>query len=185
MRSWARTWAVAAIAVASVMTGAACTSRDVPTVTPGSATPTLQAPSLDARGLAEQRAVAAYRGMWQAFSKAGQTANAQDPDLSRYAADVALKTLVTGLEANKMQGLVSRGDVVLNPQVTALTPPAGLTEASIRDCADTTHAVRVKASGEPFTDTPGGHRLVIATAKDVGGGTWKVTGFAISGVGSC
>ena len=185
MRSWARTWVIASVAVASVMTAAACTSHTAPAGTPTSAAPTLRAPSLDARGLAEQKALDAYRGMWQAFSEAGQTANSQDPDLSRYADDVALRTLVTGLEANKSQGLVSRGDVVLNPQVTTLPPPASLTAVSIRDCADTTHAVRVKASGEPFTDTPGGHRLVIATAKDVGGGTWKVTSFAISGVGSC
>jgi len=146
--------------------------------------PTLNSPTPDARALAEQRALDAYRGMWQAYTAAGRAADPRHPDLPQFAADDALRALVTGLETNKRLGLVSRGDLVPHPQVTELTPVNAPTTAAIRDCLDTKAATRVKADGSPFTDTPGGNRNVTATVKSFNG-TWKVTSLVPLGVGTC
>jgi len=146
--------------------------------------PTLRAPTADARGVAEKRAVEAYRGMWRAFADAGAEGNPGHPDLPRFAEGAALRALVTGLQANKKQGLISRGDIVYSPKATAVAPVSAPTEVTIVDCADTSKATRVKASGAPFQDTPGGRRLIRATAKG-NDEVWKVTTFAANKVGSC
>ena len=149
-----------------------------------SSSPTLQAPTADARDVAEKRAVEAYRGMWRAFADAGAAGNPEHPDLPRFAEGTALRALVSGLQANKKQGLISRGDIVYSPRVTAVTSVSAPTEVTIVDCADTSKAKRVKASGAPFQDAPGGRRLIRATVRG-GDDAWNVTTFAVNEVGSC
>lgn len=149
-----------------------------------SATPSLRAPSADARTSAEQAAVTAYRGMWAAFVSAGRVADPKHPDLARYAADDALRALVAAIESNKKDRLIAKGDIVANPRVTELTPANAPQQASVRDCLDTTNASLVKADGSPYQDTPGGRRIVTATVKKLGA-TWKVISFVPLEVGSC
>lgn len=128
-------------------------------------------------------ALAAYRSMWKAYIDAGRTTDPQDDEIvARYADGDALKALQAGLEANRRDGLVIKGDVTTNPSATKQTPEA----VDVLDCLDTTASTRVKASpgGAAFTDTPGGRRKVTATVKTVGG-TWKVISFVPYGVGTC
>ncbi len=157
-----------------------------PSGPPSLSAPSPAATSLDPRSAAEQAALAAYRGMWQAFTAAGRTTNPHYDDLARFADGDAFNVLVAGLESNKKQGLITKGDLVPNPQVTQMTPADSPDTASIRDCLDTTQATRVKATpgGSPFVDTPGGRRLVTATAKNIGG-TWKVISVVPMAVGTC
>jgi hypothetical protein len=124
--------------------------------------------------------------MWQAYTRAGRTTDPQYTELARYAHSDALAALRAGLEGNRRQGLITKGDLVPHPSITALTPAGKPDTASIRDCLDTSHATRVKASpgGSPFADTPGGRRLVTATAKTLDG-TWKVVSFVPLDVGTC
>ncbi len=124
--------------------------------------------------------------MWQAYTDSGRTTNPQYTELARYADGDALAALRAGLENDKQQGLIFKGDVVTSPQVTELNPADVPDTASIRDCLDTSGATRVKASpgGSPFTDTPGGRRRVTATAKNLNG-TWKVVSFVPLAVGTC
>jgi hypothetical protein len=175
------TLALGALWVSSV----GCTSKaDNPGSPP--TRPTLQAPSANASSSTPEQAVlAAYRGMWQAYVDAGRTTDPQYTDLDKYATGDARSALVAGLEQNKKQGLLTKGDVAMSPQVTALTPQTSSPDtASIKDCLDTSKATRVKADGSPFTDTPGGRRSVTATAKNVDG-VWKVTVVVPLGVGTC
>jgi len=178
-----------ACAVVLVVMGG-CTSTpgasNGPSRPPSLSAPSPVASSLDPRAAAEQNALAAYRGMWQAFTVAGRTTNPQYTDLARYATGDAFNVLVAGLESNKKQGLITKGDLAPNPQVTQLTPADVPDTASIRDCLDTSQATRVKATpgGSPFVDTPGGRRLVVATAKNIGG-AWKVISVVPMAVGTC
>jgi hypothetical protein len=167
----------------SSMTGCADDGRPSSTASP-SPSPSMRAPTADARDIAETRAVEAYRGMWRAFADAGAAGNPEHPDLPRFADEAALRVLVSGLQANKKQGLVSRGDIVYSPKVTAVAPVSAPTEVTIVDCADTSKAKRVKTSGAPFQDAPGGRRLIRATVRG-GDDAWKVTTFAVNEVGSC
>ncbi len=185
MRSWARPLVVAVIAAASVMAVASCSSHPSSAGTPTSAVPTLQAPSLDARGLAEQQALEAYRGMWKAYVAATRTADPDSADLRRYTSADALTALATGLQSIKSRGLLGKGDVVLAPRAVSALPAGNPTEVKISDCVDSSATSLYKASGEPYTDTPGGRRAMDATVQDVGGATWKVTGFALRAVGTC
>ncbi|MGC4900549.1 hypothetical protein ACPXB5_28895 [Micromonospora arida] len=134
----------------------------------------------------EDLALGAYRSMWAAYDDAGLTSNPDHPELAKFAAGDALKVLRSGLESDRREGLVGQGEVVVNPSIQSLTPAAAPTQAKVRDCADTSGATRVRATpnGTPFTDSPGGRRLVNATVSMVGE-SWKVTSFGVQGVGSC
>ena len=189
MRRTARTVTlVVAVAAASILV--ACANAEEPLValpsvttsTPSeSPTPT---PSTSPTGTPEQQVLDAYLGMQHAFLKAGQTANPEHPDLSRYAAGTALVRLRDGLTSMRNQGLRSRGEAVFRPEVESLAPPNAPTKARVRDCMDTSKTERYKANGDPFTDSPGGLRLVIADLERVDG-AWKITGLGVHKVGSC
>jgi hypothetical protein len=142
--------------------------------------------SADPVTAAEEAALAAYEGMWRAFSAASQAADPEHPDLSRFAEGDALALLVSGLEANRREGLVSEGgEVLLYPEVASAEPVDAPVEVEIRDCADTSQTRRVRPSGPPFTDEPGGWRQVAATVRLVEPQVWKVTDLTVQEVGSC
>lgn len=144
------------------------------------------ATSADPITAAEDAALVAYEGMWRAFSAASQAADPEYADLSRFAADDALELLVSGLEANRREGLVSEGgEVLLYPEVVSAEPADAPDEVEIRDCADTSQTRRVRPSGPPFTDEPGGWRQVTATVRLVEPQVWKVTDLTVQEVGSC
>jgi hypothetical protein len=134
---------------------------------------------------ARDQGIAAYRGMWTAYQRAAEVANPDDPDLATYAADGALQTLTNGLKSIKDRDLVAKGDIVLNPRVTALEPADKPTTIEITDCADDSKSLLYRKSGELYNGKPGGRRLTIATAKDIGGGVWKVVSFGARDVGTC
>ena len=189
MRRTARTVAlVVAVAAASILT--ACANAEEPLValpsvttsTPSeSPTPT---PSISPTGTPQQQILDAYLGMQHAFAKASQTANPEDPELSRYAADTALIRLRDGLMAMRSKGLRARGETVYHPKVESLEPAGAPRKARVRDCMDTSKTEAYKANGDPYTDTPGGLRLAVADLEIVNG-TWKVTGLGVHKVGSC
>jgi hypothetical protein len=150
-----------------------------------STAPSLSAPPQSARGTADEQALAAYKGMWQAYAKAGLTANPDDPDLARYAAGKALKTLQKGLTGYRDKSQVLKGDLVTNPQASGASPDADPTSVTITDCLDTTNFLVYKGSGELANDTPGGRRSTKATVTNVGADGWKVTSFGVQAVNTC
>jgi hypothetical protein len=155
---------------------------------PGGSTttaPSVSAPVRDARGTAEELALDAYRGMWRAYAKAGLAANPDDPELARYAADQALKTLTDGLKSIKSRGEVLKGEYGSSPQVVGASPAAQPASVQISDCLDGTNFLTYKATGELADDEPGGRRSTTATVTNFGADGWKVAGFAIQKVGTC
>ncbi len=176
------------IALAVAATGTACTSTaEQPVALPSSTTTPVQATSTTSpsqTATPEQQVVDAYLSMQKAFDKAGQTSNPDDPDLPKYAAGAALTLLRNGLRSMRGKGLIAKGETINHPKVESLTPPDAPRAARIRDCMDTRDDVAYKANGEPYKDTPGGFRLVIADMERIDG-FWKVTGMGVHGVGSC
>jgi hypothetical protein len=118
--------------------------------------------------------------MWAAFADAAKTSDPDAPDIRKYASDNALKLIVGGLVMNRSQGKVVKGDVVLNPKATVVSP----TEETILDCVDATRWLEYKTSGELWDNKPGGKHKTIATVKNVDG-TWKVSSFNLEGMGTC
>lgn len=150
-----------------------------------SPTPSLSAPPQSARGTAEQQALAAYQGMWRAYAKAGLTADPDDPDLGRYAADTALQTLQKGLKGYRDKAQVLKGDLVTNPQVSGASPDADPTSVTITDCVDDTKFLVYKRAGGLANDAPGGRRSTKATVTNVDADGWKVTSFGVQAVNTC
>ncbi|MFJ6199108.1 hypothetical protein [Micromonospora sp. NPDC092111] len=133
----------------------------------------------------EEAAVTAYRGMWQAYAKAGLTANPQEPDLARFATGAALSLLTTGLAKLREDGEVIKGQPRSSPRVVAPKPSPAPEAISVLDCLNTTDFLTYKASsGALADDTPGGNRAVRATVIRVGD-VWKVSTFAAQAVGTC
>jgi len=174
------------LSVAATLT--ACTDPEEPPITLPSATSSSSAPSPTASVTStttpHQRILDAYLGMQRAFLKASETANPDDPELPRYTAGTALKRLRDGLTSMRQQGLRGRGEAIFQPKVESFQPADAPTKARVRDCMDTSKTQRYKANGDPYKDTPGGLRLVIADLERVDG-AWKVTGLGVHEVGSC
>lgn len=188
-RGTVRRWlAVPAGVLAVVLVLAGCSSEDnAEPGGPSESVPSLHAPTTatgDPVVEAEQAALVAYRGMWDAYLAALSVPDPQHPDLGRFAAEDALRVLVGGVESAEREGLAGRGEVELDPVVEELTPADTPTSAEIVDCADTSRTELYRVDGEPYKDTPGGLRRAEAKVRDVGG-MWKVIGFALYEVGSC
>lgn len=169
----------ALVLITSWLTLAGCTSDDPgskPSTAPLSAGPGASASNTGA----EDAAVAAYREMWAAFAEAAKTSDPDAPDIRKYASDNALKLIVGGLVTNRSQGKVVKGDLVLNPKATVVSPA----EETILDCVDATHWLEYKANGELWDNKPGGKHRTTATVKNVDG-TWKVSSFNLEGTGTC
>ncbi|MDG4795003.1 hypothetical protein [Micromonospora sp. WMMD1082] len=133
---------------------------------------------------ADEAALRAYRGMWQAYAEAGVTADAQYPDLPRYATGRALSTLQTGLTRLREDGNVIKGAYRSDPQVLVTTPATLPAAATVTDCLDTTEFLTYTAAGALVDDIPGGRRAVRATVTRDGDG-WKVSSFGVQAVGTC
>jgi hypothetical protein len=181
-------WAVPLAALAAALGLAGCGSSTA-TKTAPSPTISLQAPSstpANPDAAAVQDAVAAYRGMWDAYLLVLAAPDPDSPELARYAAGNALKTLSDGVRDVRDQGLKGEGKFVLSPQVTEIAPATSPTKIGIRDCVNTAESRIVRASpGPTYSDKPGGRRMCIATVERQGDGAWKVTSFGLHEVGSC
>lgn len=136
--------------------------------------------------LASQRAVEAYLGMWRSMARAARTSDARSPLLSAYATGDALLTISRGLYADHQNGLVTKGEPKNEPRVSTIEPRDNPTTVGIVDCGDSTHWLKYRAdTGGLADDGPGGRRAITATVERQADSTWRVSGFAIEGVGTC
>jgi hypothetical protein len=161
---------------------ASATATTTPPARPSSAAPTTPASPVDQ---ARQAALAAYRGMWHDFVVAGTTSDWQSASLGQYATGIALTTLSRGLYADHYNGLVTKGEPVLNPTVSSLDPATAPRKIIVTDCGDSTHWLKYRADNGQLDDTPGGRRLINAIVEKQADGSWKVTDFGVHDVGSC
>lgn len=147
--------------------------------------PSLRAPSQDASSTADARAIAAYRGMWNAYAAAGEVADPTHGDLAQYATGDALESLTGALDGYRRKEQVMKGRPVMNPRVASRSPGNPIRQVEVEDCADSTHWLVYDKSGALADDEPGGRRSIGATVKDTGGGVWKVSLFGVREVGTC
>lgn len=132
-----------------------------------------------------QDALAAYEGMWQAFSVASETADWQSPNLARFASGLALSQLVENLQANEVRGIETRGTFVTSPRVTSAEPPGNPDVVRLLDCGDDSGTMRVRAEdGTPIEGSTGGRHRIDAEVRLVDG-LWTVVDFRLRETGSC
>lgn len=172
---------VTGLAVALLCSG--CTSNGQARHTPSGAAPTAS-PSEDPAAQARAAAIEAYKGMWDAFAEAGETADQKSPKIRRYATGNARTRIVAALLGYRDQGVVTRGRLEMSPEVKSLNPASSPSSAEVVDCADSTGWVKQDAkSGRPIKE-PAGKRKITATVV-VDDGAWKVSDFKAEEIGSC
>lgn len=133
---------------------------------------------------AEAAALAAYRAMWADMVIAARTSDYQSPILAEHASGNALALLIHGLAVNRQEGIVSRGQPTMDPQVLSMSPAAGPTQVDIVDCFDDAHWLNYKVSGGLQNNVPGGRHHTTATVVDTAG-VWKVTELQVGAAGTC
>lgn len=159
-------------------------ATEPPTARPAPSTPTAVSRSVPASARPREAALAAYRGMWGAFAAAARSSNAADPVLARYASGGALRLLRKSLRADRAQGVVTRGRLVLNPRVTKVGPEKRPRRVWVRDCADASHWLRYeRASGRRTGGKAGRHHAEALV--ELSGGRWRVSAFFVEKAGTC
>jgi hypothetical protein len=177
-----RSCLMAALAIGVAFAATSCDSGGEQT--PPAPGPTSASPTPDASAVAEGEAVAAYRGMWDAFVAAAVTSDPDAPEIRQHASDQALRLIVGALVTNREQKQVIRGDLVLDPKVTSAKPPEAPTEVTILDCVNSENWLEYKVSGGLVDDEPGGKHRTTATVKKTNG-EWKVSSFILEDSGTC
>ncbi|MEX5709688.1 hypothetical protein AB1484_15605 [Parafrankia sp. FMc6] len=177
---------LAAVALVVAVTGCGSDGDPAPAPPPTpSSTPAPSPTPASAAADAERQAVDAYVSLWNAMAEASQTSNWQSPELGRYASGSALQVLSGSLYADHLNGFESRGAPVLQPRATSAEPAAAPTTVMLFDCADSTNWLQYRADGSLVDDEPGGRRAVTSEVRLHQDGSWKVTRFAVEGLGSC
>ncbi|MDT0264418.1 hypothetical protein [Jatrophihabitans lederbergiae] len=135
---------------------------------------------------AKAAALASYLAMWRDFAVAGHTSNWRSPSLATHATGDALLVMSRGLYADRYNGLITKGQPVLHPNVIKATPTASPATVLISDCGDSSHWLKYFAkTGKLEDNIPGGRQAITAEAKKQPTGSWKIDRFAVEGVGSC
>ncbi|MFD8497732.1 hypothetical protein [Amycolatopsis sp. NPDC059657] len=178
------------VATTALVTVTACSSGDdqtsrAATTTPLATSATTPSPASPA-DQAKQKALAAYTGMWRDFVAAGATSDWQSPELGRHATGIALTNMSRGLYADRYNGLVTKGEPTMSPNVTSAEPALDPLKIIVTDCGDSTKWLKYRAdNGQLSDDKPGGRRLINAIVEKQADGSWKVSDFGVHDVGTC
>ncbi|CRK55196.1 putative secreted protein/lipoprotein [Alloactinosynnema sp. L-07] len=142
--------------------------------------------AVSAADKAKNDALAAYRGMWQDFVEAGRTSDWQSSKLGQHATGVALTNMSRGLYADHYNGLVTKGEPVLNPTVSSAEPAGEPKKIIVSDCGDSTNWLKYRAdNGQVADKEPGGRQEINAIVEKQSDGSWKVSDFGVHDVGTC
>lgn len=124
--------------------------------------------------------------MWRTMAEAGRTSDWKSAALSRYATGDALSVISRGMYADHLNGLITKGKPKNSPKVTSTAPESNPDTVMISDCGDSSYWLKYrKDSDKPADDEPGGRQAITAEVKKQASNGWKVTRFAVEGVGSC
>ena len=135
---------------------------------------------------AQEQATRVYLGMWQDMATAAKTSNWTSLLLARNATGDALGAITRGMYADHLNGLITKGEPKNSPSVSQMSPQEKPTAVMISDCGDSSHWLKYrKRTGQLADQRPGGRQRITAEVKKQDDGTWKVTRFAVEGVGSC
>lgn len=183
MRLLARVLAV----IVAVGCATGCSASSPPPVTPPvSPAPLATSAAPSPQDLAGRDALAAYRGMWADFVTAGLTSDWRSPDLGRHAIGVALTNLSRSLYADHYNGVVTRGEPVLNPIVRSADPTNDPLKVIVGDCGDSSHWLKYRANdGAPASGSTGGRRRITGVVDKQADGSWKVSDYAVEDLGTC
>lgn len=168
----------------------ACTTPDAagpaPAGTTNRVTSSPPTSTVSPADVAREKAVAAYVGMWDDMVEAARTSDWQDPDLGRHATKDALRVITGSLYADHRNGLITKGRPTYDPEVTSVKPRNDPTTVMIADCGDSSGWLKYRREdNRPADGERGGRRQITAEVKVQKDGEWRVTRFAVQGIGTC
>ncbi|MEV8321426.1 hypothetical protein AB0Q95_45530 [Streptomyces sp. NPDC059900] len=138
---------------------------------------------------AQERAIAAYLGMWQDVAEAGSASDWKSPQLAWHATGQALDAISGGMHTDHRNGLVSRGHPESPPSVSRADPAADPTRVVLSDCRDASrwlkHGQYRQQNGDHPAGSPRERQTITAEVTKQHSGEWKVTRLADEGAGSC
>ena len=135
---------------------------------------------------AKQSATDAYLGMWRDMEAAATSSDWQSPRLAQHATADAPPVITNSLRTDSQRGVVTKGQLKNFPQVTTVDPLSDPTTVLIKDCSDSANWLKYRVdNGQLVDDKPGGRQAITAEVKKQPDGAWRVTRFAVEGVGSC
>jgi hypothetical protein len=180
-RLWSRTrlssLALACLAGLALFT-AACGGS--PSGSAGGTTSTSDQPTSTARS-ETAAVVAAYRASQTAFQQAVDNADPNLPALAQTMTGDQLDSVRRTLTSDKLNGIVGRGTVQLNPKVSYVHG----NQALVLDCAFDSSELVYVATGKPVPPvTPAEHVAIRSQLNQMSPGVWKVADQHTSG-GAC
>jgi hypothetical protein len=123
--------------------------------------------------------------MWHDMVVAATTSDWQSAQLTAHATGDALLVISKSLYTDHLNGVVSKGTPRNAPAVESVDSSIAPTTVMIDDCGDDSAWLKYKKDGSPVDDLPGGRSSIRAEVKRSRDGRWRVTRFAMQGVGSC
>jgi hypothetical protein len=165
----------------------ACTDNtNPPGPEPSGSTSATVVPTTSVMDIAKSEATEAYESMWRDMEVAATTSDWRSPRLAQHATADALPALTRSLQMDNQNGVVTKGELKNDPRVTEVDPPTRPTTVMIYDCSDTTNWLKYRVSDDQLVDdVPGGRQAITAEVQKQADGLWRVTRFAVEGVGSC
>ncbi len=126
---------------------------------------------------ASQQALAAYNGYSEAYIAATATADYNNKDLPKYAADPLLAETRLALQMQGRQGIVNQGRPTWSVRVTKVNVSTRPYSVTLEDCFDQTNWKSVyKATGESAAAPDQAQRYIInSTAWRYDDGRWLIT----------
>ncbi|WP_406451545.1 hypothetical protein OG782_16215 [Streptomyces sp. NBC_00876] len=140
------------------------------------------------RSVAQRRALAAYRGMWDAQVEAYSSGSMAKARLGDYTTGDAASMIINLFTYYNEHGLAFKGGPVTNPKVSAVNVGSEVDTATISDCVDMTGVVVRRATGKPIAvakeDTRRPWTAKATTAKS-GGTEWRISDYTIDKDRTC
>jgi hypothetical protein len=120
------------------------------------------------------------------MATAATTSDWRSPQLARHATGAALQVVTQSLYTDHLNGVVTKGTPKNNPVVSSADPPEAPDTVLVSDCGDDSNWLKHRADdGRPVDDVPGGRRSITAEVTRQPDGAWRVSRFAVEGVGTC
>jgi len=170
---------VVAVSLLAAVVGLAGCHGGTPAGSGGSSSPSVSASpssSVD-RAVADAtaKALAAYNGFRRAVVTAEASADYNNKDLPKFAADPALSQVKADLYQKQQQGFVMTGRPQWSPAVGSVNVTTRPYTVQITDCLDTTNWTTVDKAGKPV-GVPGQAKRYVVTseAKQYDTGTWLI-----------
>lgn len=179
--------AAALLALALAATTVGCASGNSPSGSPEESPTATASPTADPEeSAAKKAALAAYKGMRDAQTKAYRAGTAVDTKLRTYAYDKALGSINAELFDMQQAGVVYKGEPESSLKATAVSIDTDPQKVTVEECHDVSEWKPVlKSTGESVAKEGQPTRYTVTGAVERVGKKWMVVNFTVDREHTC